>query len=158
MSHLTLIDSQDSEVEQYLQKVLHNGVNGNAMNDNNRNEHMNGTPDGEVQLRTPRNSVSAKFKISLECPQSCDFEMNGILTSSPATFWFTSVFFHEVETPVQDNARYVGRDFQENRIQGKHERRKLFSLPKKLSVVFTRVTKNKKEYLTCEIFVCLKSC
>ena len=56
MSHLSQIETQDSDVEQYLQKVLHNGVNGNAMNE--RNDHMNGSPDSGIELRTPRNSVS----------------------------------------------------------------------------------------------------
>ena len=61
MCHLSQIDTQDSDVEQYLQKVLHNGINGNAMNENNRNDHMNGTPDSGIELRTPRNSVSILF-------------------------------------------------------------------------------------------------
>ena len=64
MSHLSQIETQDSDVEQYLQKVLHNGINGNAMNENNRNEHMNGSPDSGIELRTPRNSVSSLLIIT----------------------------------------------------------------------------------------------
>ena len=64
MSHLSQIDNQDSEVELYLQKVLHNGINGNALNENNRNEQMNGTPDSGIELRTPRYSVSS----AMVCP------------------------------------------------------------------------------------------
>ncbi len=58
MSHLSQIDSKDSEVEQYLQKVLRNGLDNNAINANTRNE-VNGTPDHGVELRTPRTAVSS---------------------------------------------------------------------------------------------------
>ena len=58
MSHLSQIDSKDSEVEQYLQKVLRNGLDNNAINANTRNEQVNGTPDHGVELRTPRTGVS----------------------------------------------------------------------------------------------------
>ena len=58
LSHLSQIDTQDSDVELYLQKVLHNGINGNTLNENNKNDHLNGTPDSGIELRTPRCSVS----------------------------------------------------------------------------------------------------
>ena len=34
------------------------------MNENNRNDHMNGSPDSGIELRTPRNSVSSLLIIT----------------------------------------------------------------------------------------------
>lgn len=58
MSHLGMIDSEHSEVEAYLQKVLKNGIDANAVtNARNNEQQMNGF-DG-VEMRTPKREGSS---------------------------------------------------------------------------------------------------
>ncbi len=67
MSHLSQVDTEDSEIEKYLQKFLRNGANGNAVNDNQNQQHMNGNPESGVELRTPRGSVSGNVTSKPAC-------------------------------------------------------------------------------------------
>lgn len=64
MSHLSLVDAQQSEVESYLQKVIRSGIENSVSSTNAKNEQMNNVENGNVETRSPRKEVASIALIS----------------------------------------------------------------------------------------------